>query len=209
MFDPNFDLSPAVNARRVSDRTIQEMLGLVKGMVCDGVVSEGECASLGRWLNANQPAISTWPGNVLAKRLMSIYEDGVIDANERHQLYELLCDTVGDGGNNAALDLNYSTRLPLDDPAPLVEIPGRTFVLTGKFIYGLRGKCEQAILVRGGRCRETIIKQPLTLVIGTIGSRDWIQSSHGRKIEAAVHHREAGVPIQIIGEDTWMQALGG
>lgn len=105
-FDPNFDLSPAVNARRVSDRTIQEMLGLVKGMVCDGVVSEEECISFGRWLRANQPAISTWPGNILARRLESIYEDGVIDATERHELYELLCDTVGDGGNDKALDEN-------------------------------------------------------------------------------------------------------
>ena len=43
------------------------------------------------------------------------------------------------------------------------------------------------------------------LVIGTLASRDWRFSSHGRKIEKAVKLRGQGVPIRIISERVWLK----
>jgi hypothetical protein len=40
-------------------------------------------------------------------------------------------------------------------------------------------------------------------VIGSIGSRDWIHSTHGRKIETAVAMRERGHSIALVGEEHW------
>jgi NAD-dependent DNA ligase len=192
---------------RVEDRAIHEMLGLVKGIVCDGIVTNEECQAFARWLNANPDATSAWPGKVLARRILEVFADGTVEATERHDLYELFCDTVGDGGNAESLAQNYSTRLPFDDPAPQITFAGRTFVLTGQFIFGSRARCEREIASRDGRCHATVVKQPHTLVVGTIASRSWIQSDWGRKIEKAVQFRDAGVGVQIVSEETWLGAL--
>jgi NAD-dependent DNA ligase len=205
--DPEIHVPVSFNASRIRDRTVHEMLGVVKGMECDGVVSEEECAALSRWMIANSDASSAWPGDILATRLYKIFEDGVVTADERHELYELLCDTIGDGGHSESLAVNYSTRLPFDDPPPAIVFPGNTFVLTGKFIFGLRASCEAEILARGGRCAPAVLKQPHILVIGTLASRSWIQSDFGRKIERAVEWREQGIGIKIVSEESWTRAL--
>jgi NAD-dependent DNA ligase len=195
-------------AARIQDRAIQEMLGLIKGVVCDGVITDEECKAFTRWMIANDDAVQCWPGNILAERIVSIFADGMIDKDERHNLYELFCDTVGDGGSREALRVNYSTRLPFDEPVPQIQFPDRTFVLTGQFVYGPRAKCEAEITQRGGRCRDRIVKDPHTVVVGTIASRAWIQSDWGRKIEKAVEYRDAGAGVQIVSEETWTGALG-
>ncbi len=44
-------------------------------------------------------------------------------------------------------------------------------------------------------------------VIGAIGSRDWIHSTHGRKIERAVELREQGTGIYILSEEYWADSI--
>lgn len=53
---------------RAVARQIQEMLGLVKGLVCDGDLSEGEILSFRKWLDVNPDATARWPGYDLARR---------------------------------------------------------------------------------------------------------------------------------------------
>jgi hypothetical protein len=45
------------------------------------------------------------------------------------------------------------------------------------------------------------------VVIGTFGSRDWVHTSFGRKIEKAVDYRTKGYPLAIITEDHWAAQL--
>ena len=45
------------------------------------------------------------------------------------------------------------------------------------------------------------------LVVGTFGSRDWAQTSFGRKIEKAVAYRDAGEPIGFVTEDHCAAAM--
>jgi hypothetical protein len=54
-------------ARRVHDRLIAEMLGLVKGVICDGNVTEGEAVALTQWLRSHPDAAATFPGNIIAR----------------------------------------------------------------------------------------------------------------------------------------------
>ena len=55
--------------------------------------------------------------------------------------------------------------------------------------------------------QENITKRTSFLVIGTFGSRDWVHTAFGRKIEKAVSYREAGVPLRIVAEDHWPSTL--
>src|SRR5688500_11562803 len=81
---------------RVAERAISELLGLCKGMVCDGVVTEGEAEGLRRWMRANPHAAGSYPANVLGRRLLQIFEDGRADEEERLDLLELLRSLTGD-----------------------------------------------------------------------------------------------------------------
>jgi len=44
-------------------------------------------------------------------------------------------------------------------------------------------------------------------VLGTFGSRDWVHTSFGRKIETAIRYRDKGAPIAIVSEDHWAASL--
>lgn len=98
---------------------------------------------------------------------------------------------------------SYSSTLPLCAPPPAVLFPGRRFCLTGKFLFGTRKQCEAAVLQLGGETQSTPTSSTSFLVIGAIGSRDWVHSTHGRKIEAAVRLRDNGGFLGIVSEEHW------
>jgi len=200
--DPNVRFNPSRWARRGLD----ELLGLVRGIVADGVVTDAEMVALTRWMAANPLVAGVWPGDVLADRLGRIFADGVVDAEERAELTLLLHQAAGETPGELAT-MAAATRLPLDAPPPGLAYPGQVYVFTGAFVYGTRKACERAVADRGGRCGSSITRDTRVLVIGALASEAWVHSTHGRKIEKAVQYREAGVPLAIVDEEHWARSL--
>jgi hypothetical protein len=192
----------AFNASARGERGMSELMGLIRGVLADGEVSEAEAVVLRDWIAANPDVAGEWPANVLARRLHRVFEDGVVDAEERAGLAALLQEFTG-GGSGVEGGFSRSSRLPLDSPQPEIEFEGRVFVLTGSFVYGPRRVCQEAIEDLGGRCERDVTRRTHFLVIGTVGSRDWAESTHGRKIEKAVEYRGRGQGLAIISEDHW------
>jgi hypothetical protein len=205
--DPNrIPLYSRADGVRRSDRDVHEMLGMVRGIVCDGVVTEGEFRAFQGWIATHPDLTVSWPGNRLAERIVRIASDGVISVDERHDLYQLFCDTVGEGDISEDEPGHLSTRLPIDDPQPTIVFPGNIFCFTGMFVYGSRSQCEHSTILRGGICHPNVIKKPMTLVIGGHGNDAWLNSTFGLKIEQAMHRKEQGVPIAIVSEEHWTDA---
>lgn len=198
---------PTLNRLRRLDRALAELLGVVKGVLSDGTVTMDEVHSLRSWCEAHPDVAEEWPGSVLVNRLEAIFEDGKVDEAERAHFAELLHDLVG-GEAAVVLSSSMSTQLPLDKPLPLIEVPDRVFVFTGRMAFGPRNVCAAETKELGGWVEDDITFRTDYLVIGTFGSRDWIQSSHGRKIEKAVEYRdERDAALKIIGEDHWARAV--
>lgn len=203
------------HARRITDRSIDELIGLCKGLAADMVLVEAECAALLSWLQANQHTLDTWPASILAARIDQFLEDDVIDDQERADLFELLTELVGQAkplsDPNALADesteVNRSTALPLTKPAPPVFFTDHRFCLTGRFLYGPRANVEYEITDRGGIVQPTVTQATHYLVIGDIGSRDWLHSTHGLKIERAAALASDGHPIAIVSEEHWADHL--
>lgn len=197
---------PYFYVARVAERAISELLGLCKGMVCDGVITEGEAEGLRRWLRANPEAAGSFPVNVLAQRLGRIFADGHADEEERGELLELLRAVTGE---TPAVDqpMNLATRLPLDDPPPFLAFPGLEYVFTGKMLYGTRRACEASVVERGARVGSAVTQRTGVLVIGTMGSAAWKESTHGTKILRAVELKDQGHPIRIVDEEHWIGQL--
>lgn len=201
---------PMVSAYRseaVAERQIDELIGLVKGVLADGAICQGEVEFLYRWLSTNRYASKSWPANVLYPRIVEALHDGHVDEDEEKELMELLMATVGN--NTAPLNWQHSnsTSLPLCKPEPPVLFDQQTFCFTGKFNSGTRNWCETQVKQRNGLAASSITKKLNYLVIGEIGSRDWLHSTHGLKIKKAMDYRDSGTPLHIISEKHWYEHL--
>jgi NAD-dependent DNA ligase len=194
--------NPALGRERVLLRSIDELLGLCKGVVCDGVVNDVEVVAFHEWLSANQQIANIWPASSIADRLRAALADGIIEEVERQELKEIMEAVAGGVGELITRD-NRSIRSAFTDPAPTVFFEDHAFCFSGRFAYGPRIRCEKAVSDRGGYIHETVLKDTQYLVIGTFGSRDWLHSTHGNKIKKAV---EKGV-CSTISEDVFVEAL--
>ena len=193
------------NANRLTERSTDELIGICRGLIVDKVVSEEEAGFLKSWLNTYREAAGSWPGNVIAARLDKVFEDGIIDPEERDDLFNLLREVTGE--KTDLLSSNRSTTLPFTKPAPPIFFTDQHFCLTGRFAWGSRAHCETEIKSRGGRTQPNVTQQTGFLVVGTIGSTDWLHSTHGRKIEHAVELAGRNHPIAIVSEEHWVDHL--
>lgn len=196
------------NRARRAERDLSELLGLAKGVLADGVVNKSEVDYIRQWVETHPDAVEQWPVNVLHERLCRIYEDGRIEDAEREDLAELLSALVG-GQAGIVVGEDAATDLPVDQPPPQLIWAGSVFVLTGQFAFGPRKECKRYIARLGGVCEPSVTKRTNYLVIGTFGSRDWVHTPFGRKIEKAVEYRNAGHSLAIVNEDHWAAALTG
>lgn len=194
------------NRARRADRDVSELLGLAKGVLADGTVVEAEAHFIRDWIASHHDAAAEWPVNAVAARLDRIYADGRVDEIERRDLAELLAQVVG-GRAGMLAGHDTATDLPIDQPPPVLVWPGSVFVFTGKFVFAPREECQRQVVRLGGYCEPTITKRTNYLVLGTFGSRDWVHTSFGRKIEKAVAYRQAGQQLAIVNEDHWAAAL--
>lgn len=193
-------------APRIATRSIDELIGISKGLISDQVINEEELGFLTSWLNANQHVLDVWPANVLIARVNQILEDNIVDQEEREDLFRILADIVG-YANSYSDATNRSTALPLTKPAPPVFFKNQCFCLTGKFVMGPRANHEFEIKDRGGITQSNVTEETNYLVIGSMGSTDWLHSTYGRKIEKAVDLAERGHPIALISEEHWADHL--
>lgn len=204
------DANPRIPIYRhaaVADRQIDELIGIVKGVMADGTVTHGEVEFLLRWMESNRHSATLWPAKALYPRLAKVVAKGFMNLHEESEMLDLLMNTVG--GNNAPLNgfASNSTTLPLTQLIEPLSFEGRAFCFTGTFHSGTRDWCHTQTASRGGRNAGNITKKLDYLVIGDIGNEAWAHSTHGRKIEKAIEYNSAGCRIAIVSEEHWYAHL--
>lgn len=201
----SFSRMAATNQRQLK-RSCESLLGICAGLLADGDLNDREILFLQTWLSEHDEISHTWPGEVLVIQVRDILSDGLITDEKREHLTKTLSDLIGGTLEETGATSGLSTKLPIDDVSQIV-INGCIFCFTGSFLYGTRAACERAITERGGFASPTVRRDVNYLVIGTMASRDWAHTSHGRKIEKAIEYKGMGCQINIIAEDQWMQFL--
>lgn len=197
-----------LNRVRIKDRSIDELIGICKGILFDGAVSTGEAEHLLTWLQANPIVANDWFGRELYNRLVEYLADGVIDGDEEAHLIDMLNDITGRSEINVS-GINAATTLPLcKNPPDQIIIDGHHFSLTGNFAQGKRKDIEKLITDNGGQVKKNPNRKCHYLVIGEVGSSAWMHSSFGRKIEEAVAIRDDGHSIFIISEAHFFKSIG-
>ncbi|WP_068318941.1 BRCT domain-containing protein [Polycladidibacter hongkongensis] len=191
---------------RLEDRQVTELIGMARGMLADGVLTDAEIIFLRKWLAASVDVVNNPLVATLYKRLQETLADKQIDEDERADLFEALNALSGNDFSDG--ELLKATTLPLCKPAPDIEFEGNRFTFTGVFVSGKRKDCERVTLELGGTVGG-IAQKTRYLVIGEYATDAWIHSSFGRKIEKGVEFRSKGFPISIISEQHWLDQLEG
>ena len=195
------------NRANNSAKAIDQLVGICTGILADGEVNENEAVFFAEWVRKHAPAEPVWPFTDILHRVERIFADGVCDAEERGELKDVMEALCGFTEQPVPMAETLSTTLPLCVPAPHpLVFQDKQFVVTGKFAYGARTAVFDAIAGLGGQPTDSSPTRATNyVVIGVFASRDWINTSHGRKIEKAVQLREKGVGINIISEEYWQQ----
>lgn len=201
--------SPAGRARLLQEQNrveqgLAEMVGVIRGVIADGVVSPDEANRLAEWTRENPQVAARWPANMLARRLENIVRDGRVDARERNHL-EAVLGHLAENPGRAGLAL--ATDLPVDDPLPPVTFEARSFVFAGEMAYGPTRACEREVVELGGACERTVSRRTDYLVLGALSAADWTQSGFGPQVDDVVQLRGRGAQIAIISEEHWANAL--
>lgn len=204
---PENDEVTNYNQKRLVERGIDELIGICRGILFDGIACYSEAVNLLTWLENNRLVASEWPANKLFMALRVMLADHSFSSEDESQFLELLMNITGSPSvmNEGR---NPSTMLPLCDPQPEILFEQRVFVLTGNFQMGPRKSVIQMIERLGG---EVVLKNIRLdtnyLVIGNIGSTAWMHSTHGRKIERALELKNEGRDIFLISEKHFMNEL--
>jgi NAD-dependent DNA ligase len=200
-------LSTGFNASAVARRSVDELIGICKGMTADTIIHQKEAEFLQKWLRQHEDIAHTFPACVLISRLENMLCDGYLDDLEKVQLFELMEEVTGGKISNADEYIALTTTLPLDMPPPDITHPCNLFCLSGIFTVGTRKRVEKIISERGGEIADRVTKQTDYLLLGLVGSRDWVHSSFGQKIERAMEIKEKGGSIKIVSEEHWIKFI--
>ena len=184
---------------RINNRQMDTFIGIAKGVISDGVVTQEEAEALLTWLANNR-----FTDNILLddaiERIADMLSDGVLDEDESAELFQALAAFAGDPGVTG--ELLKTASIPLDDPEPEVTIDGRLFLFTGTCAYGTRKECEAFIEDRGGIISKGVTRKLDYLVVGTYVTKSWMHESYGRKIEKAMNYRTRHGRPHIVSEHT-------
>lgn len=181
------------------------LIGIVQGLLADNDLNDREIAFLQQWLANNEAISAIWPGSTIAAQIQGILSDNHVSDAERQHLVEVLQKLVGGTLTELAESTHVST-LPMDNVQALT-IPGKSFCLTGDFVFGPRSTCESAITTRGGEVQTGVTKKLNYLVIGGLGSNEWKHGSFVTKVEKAMQYKQDGLPITVVHEDVWASSL--
>lgn len=183
-----------------------ELMGFLTGIASDGVLNDQEVNALSDWLNEHHAVRDRWPASVIVDRLNNILEDGVISDEEREDLLQTLRGITSPTTNPTGVGYEASTEV-WEDKVDHVDIADKLFCLTGDFVVGDRNTVDTLLRMKGAELSTNVTSRVDYLVIGTLASRDWLYTSHGRKIEKALLLRRQGAGITIITERSLLRFL--
>ncbi len=189
---------------------IQQLEGILHGIVSDGVVSEAEINNLGDWLDENEHLAGMYPFDEVYSLLIAAKEDKVVSKDEQNMLkafFSTFVDTTESYNINRedvlALQKEYSIG-GICAVCPEITIQNKTFCFTGTSKRASRNEIANIIEDAGGIYHDRVTEDTDYLIVGAAGNPCWAYSCYGRKVERAMDLRKNGKNIIIVHEyDFW------
>ena len=132
--------------------------------------------------------------------------DDVFVTSARTLLEQVLADGQVTPDEQALLARLATTYAHPVSDAPVTEVAGRRFVLTGNFeTPGGKEAVKEMIGAAGGRVTENVSRATGYVVVGALGSDAWAYGNYGQKVKKALDLRLTGAgEVQIVSEAALM-----
>ena len=183
---------------------VEELIGFLSGIASDSLLNEQEVGALSDWLSANESIKEIWPANIIIGRFAKLLANDDKSTAERDDFLVLINQITGthvdaiNGAIEAAADFFADT---IDN----LNFENSTFCLTGDFVSGDRSVVEKILHERGALTSTSVNSNTDYLLIGAFAARNWMDTSHGRKIEKVLQLKRKGVNVTIITERTLLK----
>lgn len=195
---------------------IQQLHGIMHGIMADWRVSMDEARGLQEWVNNHSHLKGSYPYDELESLLDAILADGAINASEQGMLKAFFEDffeysfanRVRSEGERIRAGLPKEVSVPgICATCPEVTFEGRVFTFTGTLSRATRDQIVEKITNLGATFSAGVSPKTQYLVIGAGGNQCWAFACYGRKVEKAMGLRKAGVPIVIVHENDFWDAV--
>jgi NAD-dependent DNA ligase len=182
---------------------LQELHGLLGGVVADGIIAETELRGIQDWMEANEQSRKRWPYDEVESLIISVIADGKIDEEEHKALVSFFAqfvEVLDDKTLSDPVILSDSTLKGVCANSPEIIFDGARFCLTGASSRYTRDVFADKIRSLGGEVVGSVSGRLNYLVIGGDGNPCWSYACYGRKVEKAIELRKTGAEIIIVHE---------
>lgn len=194
-----------IHRERKSKREVDQLMGLLGGIMADGILNVAEVEFLFDWLKANEECRNEYPAKQVFGELVKIFEDGIVSDEELRDLQTFLRRISPERTIATSVQ---TPSVPYDNNNRPIDFSGSAFCFTGDFVFGPRKACEDVTLALGGLVQPNVTKTLDYLIVGEFSSPNWLHESFGTKIRKAVEYRdEKYLGIRLLPESTWMTDL--
>lgn len=189
---------------------MQRLQGIMAGIVADKEVSVVELQSLRVWMEEHTHLRKCWPYDELDALITSVLADGVIDGVEHEILLRFFNEFFVHVGHKA-IELPRSsadsTVTGVCAATPEINFQNHVFCFTGASKHFSRQTIEEQLAGLGGVFSPRVTQKLNYLVVGAEGNPCWAFACYGRKVEAAVELRKKGIPLLIVHENDYWDAV--
>lgn len=189
---------------------IQELHGILHGIMSDNVINEKELRYIKGWLDDNSHLETIYPYDEVYSLVFNVLQDGKVDPEEELILKAFFADFIDTTGS---LNINKGEYEELKKTmninglcalAPNIEVSDQSFCFTGESSRMKRSELAKIIQENGGIFHKNVINDTQYLIVGDNGNPCWAFSCYGRKVEKAMNLRKQGKNILIVHEiDFW------
>ena len=183
------DSSPKRSNKGYCDNTkaLQELQGVLFGVICDGELNDYEVYSIRHWLFAHEELKGNFPYDKIYEKVEEILEDGIITDDERNDLFSLI-NTILNPVDESCSDI-------------CIQIDGSSICLTGEFDCMSKAELSMLLESMGAEIKKNVTKSLDYLFVGGKGSEQWSQGNYGNKVKKAMEYNEKGGNIAILKEE--------
>ena len=210
------NLSPESEYFNDITHDIQQLHGIMHGIMADGQVTLEEANGLQEWMEGHTDLKGTYPYDELDSLLTTILTDKKIDDEEQQTLRAFFEDFIE--LSFAKKVRTESQRVRAGSPksftlpgicamCPEIAFNGRVFTFTGTSTKATRKEIVEQITRMGASFAPSVTPQTHYLVVGAGGNPCWAFSWYGRKVEKAVGFRKEGGTILIVHENDFWDAV--
>lgn len=186
---------------------VQNMLGIVKGVVIDKKINELEINYLDQWLEENGYLKNIWPYDELYNITTKIINKGSFSSDEHDAVLNFCEALVGNGNREETASLVQSLKTGYYQLDPEIDIQENLFCITGLSKKYKRREIAEQIELYGGYVSNSVTAKVNYLIVCDAKNTCWAFTCYGRKIEQAVNHRKNGSALIIVHEDDFFDCL--